>query len=79
VIVAKEFHRQRFPLGGTQAPIQKLGDDRVVAVGEDVGFDEQLVTDGALYRIAPAVDLRADRLDDDARRRSFLFDLAIQA
>src|SRR2546421_346709 len=54
---------------------EKLGDDRLVAVGEDVGFDQHFVADGALHRIAPAVDLGTDRLDDDARRRS----LAIQA
>src|SRR2546421_7014 len=52
-----------------------LGRAGVVAVGEDVGLDGHLLAHGALYGIAPAVDLRQDRLDDDARRKS----LAIQA
>jgi len=38
-------------------------------VGEDIGLDEHLVANGALYRITAAVDLRSDRLDDDTRRR----------
>jgi len=46
-----------------------------VPVGEDVGLDQHFVADGALDRIAPAVDLGTDRLDDDALR----WGLAIQA
>jgi len=40
-----------------------------VAVGEDIRLDQHLVAERALDRVAPAVDLRPDRLDDDARRR----------
>ena len=49
--------------------IKQLRDNRVVAVGEDIGLNDDLVADGALDRIAAAVDLRPDRLDDGARRR----------
>jgi hypothetical protein len=48
---------------------QKFCDHGVMPVGEDVGLDEHLVANGALYGIAAAVDLRPDRLDDDTRRR----------
>jgi hypothetical protein len=51
-----------------------------VPIGKNVGLDQDLVADGALDRIAPAVDLRPDRLDDDARRRRpDLFARLIQA
>jgi hypothetical protein len=51
-----------------------------VAVGEDIGLDHDLVAEGALDGVAPAVDLRPDRLDDGARRRrQDLFARLIQA
>jgi hypothetical protein len=77
--VAEEFHRLCFPLGGAELPVAELGDDRVVPVGEDVGLDHDLVADGALDRIAPAVGLGTDRLDDDPRRCESLDGVAIQA
>ena len=40
-----------------------------MAIGEHVDMDLDLFADHALDRIAAAVHLRADRLDDDARRR----------
>ena len=49
--------------------IKQLRHNGVVAVGEDIGLDDDLVADGALDRIAAAVDLRPDRLDDGTRRR----------
>ena len=79
VIVAEELHRHNLPVARAGVAPEKLGDDRVVAVGEDVGLDEHLVPDGALHRIAPAVDLGTDRLDDDPRRSEFLYGVAIQA
>jgi hypothetical protein len=52
---------------------EELGDDRVVPVGEDISLDDDIVPDGALDRIAAAIDLGTDAFDDDARRWSFLF------
>jgi hypothetical protein len=49
-----------------------------VAVGEDVSLDDDIVPDSALDRIAAAIDLGTNRLDDDARRWG-LFSQAIQA
>jgi hypothetical protein len=49
--------------------VKHLRDDGVVPVSEHVRLDENLVADGALDRVAAAVDLGPDRLDDDARRR----------
>jgi hypothetical protein len=40
--------------------------EQVVAVGENVGGHQQLVPDDALDRVAPAVQLGGDPLDDDA-------------
>ena len=40
-----------------------------MAVGEDVGVHRHVIAHGALHGIAPAIDFRTDRLDDDARRR----------
>jgi hypothetical protein len=46
--------------------------DGIVPVGEGIALDDDLLAHGALDRIAAAVDLRADRFDDDARRRCFI-------
>ena len=43
---------------------------QVVTVGEDVGRDQQLVADHPLDRMAPAVELRLDPLDDDRAARA---------
>jgi len=43
-----------------------------VAVGEGVALDQHLLAERALDGIAAAVDLGANRLDDDARRRCFI-------
>jgi hypothetical protein len=40
-----------------------------MAVREDVSLDDDIVPDGALDRIAAAIDLGTDAFDDDARRR----------
>jgi len=57
-----------------------LRHNRVVAVGEDIGLNYDLVADGALDRIAAAVDLGPDRLDDGTRgRRQDFFARLIQA
>ena len=46
---------------------EERGVEQVVAVGEDVGGDEQLIADDALDRVSAAVELRGDPLDHDAR------------
>ena len=51
--------------------IEKKGDDGIMAVGEHVGLDPDLVAERALDGEAPAIDLRADRFDDRPGRRSF--------
>ena len=79
MIVAEELHRDNLPVARAGVAPEKLGDDCVVTVGEDVGLDKHLVADGALHRIAPAVDLGTDRLDDDPRRSESLYGVAIQA
>jgi hypothetical protein len=51
-----------------------------VPVGEHVGLDQDLVAQGALDRVAAAVDLGTQRLDDDPGRREFFLGVvAIQA
>jgi hypothetical protein len=47
----------------------EYSNDRVMAVGEDVGVDFHLLAEDALDRIAAAVDLGPDRFDHDPRRR----------
>jgi hypothetical protein len=42
-------------------------------IREHIDMDFDLFADHALDRIAAAVHLRADRLDDDARRRPQFF------
>ena len=69
VIVAQEFHGRDVPLSFIFFSEKQFSDDRVVAVGEDVGLDDHVIAHGALRGIAPAIDLRTDRLDDDALRR----------
>src|SRR5687768_11148916 len=44
--------------------------EQVVAIGEDVGGDEELVADDPLDRVASAIELRADPLDHDAAPRA---------
>ena len=71
-VVLDRPHRRLVPgllVVGTQ---EERGVEQVVAVGEDVGGDEQLVADDALDRVAAAVELRADALDHDAAPRADL-------
>lgn len=51
--------------------IKKKSDNGIMAVGEHIGLDPELLADGALDGIAAAIDLRADRFDDRPGRRSF--------
>ena len=56
------------PFGFGLMLVKKKSDNCVMAIGKNVGLDEHLLADHALRRIAAAVDLRADRLDDRAGR-----------
>jgi hypothetical protein len=51
---------------------QQRRGNRVVAVGEDVGFDADMIADGALGRKAAAIDLGRDAFNDDALASIFL-------
>ena len=44
-----------------------------MTVSKDIRLDEDFVAEGALHRIAAAVDLRADRFDDRPGRRGLRF------
>jgi hypothetical protein len=74
-----ELHGYDFPALFPGIAIEELRYDRVMSIGENVRLDHHLVADGALDRIAPAIDLRPDRLDDGARRRQDFFARLIQA
>jgi hypothetical protein len=63
-----ESHRDGFPFAHADLAVYELGNDRVVAIGEDVRLDDDVLPDGTLDRIAAAIDLGTDAFDDDARR-----------
>ena len=65
-VVVDEAHRRAAPLGLAGNAVQHRGGDLLVAVGEDVGPHLDGIADDAFRRRAAAVDLRPDRLDDDA-------------
>jgi hypothetical protein len=50
----------------------KLANDGIMTVREGIALHQHVLAYGALDGIAAAVDLRADRFDDDARRRCFI-------
>jgi hypothetical protein len=79
MVVVAELHGYDFPAFFPGIAIKQLRYDRVMSIGEYVRLDHHLVADGALDRIAPAVDLRPDRLDDGAPRRQDFFARLIQA
>jgi hypothetical protein len=68
VVVAK-VHRNALPVFFFRKLPQKLTSNRVMPICKDVSLDHYLVADGALDRVAAAVDLGPHRFDDDARGR----------
>ena len=54
----------------TELTVQRL---RPNEFPPDIRLDEDFVAEGALRRVAAAVDFRADRFDDRPRRRGFRF------
>ena len=62
-------------VAAAEGEVHAQEDGHVPDVERDEVLDGQLVAHGALHGIAPAIDLRTDRFDDDAR----LWVLAIQA
>jgi len=69
VVVVPELHGHGFPFVVFLKSPKKMTNDLVVAVREHVGLDEHLLAERPLHRIAPAVDLRAHRLDHHPRGR----------
>src|SRR5688500_4770460 len=76
-IVVDRSHRQlmpRFLVIGSQLEHRV---EQVVALGKDVGGDEELVADDPLDGVAPAIELRADPLDHDAAPRADRFGIGL--
>jgi hypothetical protein len=65
-IVSERLHRAALPFLCVVAPPAELRSDRIVAVGEHVGFDRYTLADHAFDRKAAGIDLRCDSFDDDA-------------
>ena len=65
-VVVDRPHRRASPGSLVVRTEQDRRVEQVVAVGEDVRGHQQLVADDALDRVAAAVQLRGDALDDDA-------------
>ena len=65
-IVDEGLHGNLDPVGGALAPGKQGGGDGVVAIGEDVGLNADLIAYGSLCREASAVDFGGDAFDDDA-------------
>ena len=69
-VVVDRAHRRLLPgllVVGTQ---QEGGIEQVMAVGEDVRGDDQLIAHDPLHRMAAIVQLRLDALDDHAAARA---------
>ncbi len=67
-VVVEEFHRRFAPAGLATRANEERGVDLVVAVGEDVGLNDEGVADCSLRRKTAPVDLRGDRFDDEPAR-----------
>ena len=65
-VVDQRAHGDFGPVVGAFAVREQRGGDGVVAVGEDVGFDADLVADGALGGEASGIDCGVDAFNDDA-------------
>ena len=66
-VVLDRPHRRLVPGLLVVGTHEERGVEQVVAVGDDVGRDEQLIADDALDRVSAAVELGGDPLDHDAR------------
>jgi hypothetical protein len=69
VVVEAEVHRNGVPVFFFLEFPQQFAANRVVTVGEHVGLDHDFLADDPLDRVAPPVDLRAQRLDHHPRGR----------
>ena len=71
-VVLDRPHRRLVPGLLVVGTHEERGVEQVVAVGDDVGRDEQLIADDALDRVSAAVELGADPLDHDPAPRADL-------
>src|SRR5690606_30356274 len=65
-VVSERLHRRLAPLALARSAIPEPAGDLVVAVGERIRLDDDVVADDPLHREAPAIDLRAHGFDHDA-------------
>src|SRR5262249_2231688 len=68
-VVVDELERRRAPAALARPAVEDVGGEQVVAVAEHLRRDLDLLPDGVLGRMAPAVDLRPDALDANTRLR----------
>ena len=66
-VVAQRLHGHFLPGAAVASAVQQQGGDLVVAIGENVGFDNNGVTDDALGGEATGVDFGLNVLDDNPR------------
>src|SRR5690606_32017679 len=65
-VIANVAHLRAAPGLFLIVPEADLTSNGVVTIGEDIGCDQDLLTDHALGRVLTAVDLRHHGLDDHA-------------
>ena len=53
-------------VGGIVLPVQDAACNLIVAIGEDVSFDDNRLTNDALDRKSAAIDLRSNAFDYDS-------------
>src|SRR5262249_6391168 len=68
-VVVDELEGHRAPAARARPAVEDVGGEQVVAVAEHLRRDLDLLPDGVLGRMAPAVDLRPDALDANTRLR----------
>jgi len=64
-IVDEEIHGVLAPLGFAVFPIENYTGEGVVAVGENIGFNDDLFAERSFYGTSSTVDLGFNTLNDD--------------
>ena len=67
-VVHRERHRHFAPVGFVLVAVAEHACERIVAVGENVGFDDHRIADDAFRREAAAVDFGQHAIDHGAQR-----------